>query len=170
MSETSTGRISQVLGNVVDVEFPQLLQDMIGDLTSAPEPVVIKLFGRDPEVLREWAPKVADRIKKIQGVVDTKNCVVVSGPAITFKIDPQRASRFGVTADDIARTAETAGHPRPYIGAIWPNLRTNPVAQVPVSDFSDLENRSNVFYKRLRIELHRVLRRSVPLSKWKGWD
>src|SRR5207248_4918694 len=29
----------------LDVEFPQLLQDMIGDLTSAPEPVVIKLFA-----------------------------------------------------------------------------------------------------------------------------
>jgi len=43
-------------------------------------------------------------------------------------------------------------------------------AQVPVSDFSDLEHRSNVFYKRLRIELHRVLRRGVPLSQWKGWD
>ena len=47
---------------------------------------------------------------------------------------------------------------------------SNSTAQVPVSDFSDLEHRSNVFYKRLRIELHRVLRRSVPLSKWKGWD
>jgi multidrug efflux pump subunit AcrB len=34
--------------------------------------------------------------------------VVVSGPAITFKIDPQRAARFGVTADDLAKTAETA--------------------------------------------------------------
>ncbi|HEY4974415.1 MAG TPA: efflux RND transporter permease subunit, partial [Steroidobacteraceae bacterium] len=32
---------------VLDVEFPQLLQDMIGDLTSAPEPVVIKLFSQD---------------------------------------------------------------------------------------------------------------------------
>jgi hypothetical protein len=47
---------------------------------------------------------------------------------------------------------------------------SNSTAQVPVSDFSYLEHRSNVFYKRLRIELHRVLRRSVPLSTWKGWD
>src|SRR5436305_1580592 len=31
----------------LDTEFPQLLQDMIGDLTSAPEPVVIKLFSKD---------------------------------------------------------------------------------------------------------------------------
>ena len=34
----------------VDVEFVQVLQDMIGDLTSAPEPVVIKLFSQDAEL------------------------------------------------------------------------------------------------------------------------
>src|SRR5689334_4543740 len=54
----------------LDVEFPQLLQDMIGDLTSAPEPVVIKLFAQDPDLLRAWAPKVAGEIKKLPGVVD----------------------------------------------------------------------------------------------------
>jgi hypothetical protein len=37
---------------VCDIEIPQLLQDMIGDLTSAPEPVVIKLFAQDPGAAR----------------------------------------------------------------------------------------------------------------------
>src|SRR5258707_4933436 len=37
----------------LQVEFIQLLQDMIGDLTSAPEPIEIKLFSQDPAVLRE---------------------------------------------------------------------------------------------------------------------
>ena len=55
---------------VVDLEFPQLLQDMIGDLTSAPEPVVIKLFAQDPDLLKQWAISVGDNIKKIPGVVD----------------------------------------------------------------------------------------------------
>ena len=32
---------------VLDVEFIQVLQDMIGDLTGAPEPVVVKLFSPD---------------------------------------------------------------------------------------------------------------------------
>src|SRR5439155_14825827 len=43
--------------------------------------------------------------------------VVVSGPAITFNIDPQRASRFGITAKDIADTVETAmtGNPASQI-------------------------------------------------------
>src|SRR6266581_2432387 len=35
------------------VEFIQLLQDMIGDLTSAPEPVVIKLYSQDGKLLNE---------------------------------------------------------------------------------------------------------------------
>ena len=34
----------------VDVEFTQVLQDMIGDLTSAPEPIQIKLFSPDPGI------------------------------------------------------------------------------------------------------------------------
>ncbi len=57
---------------LVDVEFPQVLQDMIGDLTSAPEPVKIKLFSQDPAQLETWAPKVAAALKKVPGVVDSK--------------------------------------------------------------------------------------------------
>ncbi len=40
-----------------DVEFVQILQDMIGDLTSRPEPVVIKLFSADPKLLEASATK-----------------------------------------------------------------------------------------------------------------
>jgi hypothetical protein len=47
---------------------------------------------------------------------------------------------------------------------------TIPAAEATVSDFSYLGRRSIVFYKRLWVELHRVLRRGVPLSEWEGWD
>src|SRR5882757_3070748 len=57
------------------VEFIQLLQDMIGDLTSQPEPVVIKLFSQDGKLLNDTAPKVAEAIGKIHGVVDVLNGV-----------------------------------------------------------------------------------------------
>src|SRR6185369_10030615 len=42
------------------------------------------------------------------GVEDTKSGVVVSGPAVTFRVDPARASQFGVTAQDVATTITTA--------------------------------------------------------------
>ena len=84
---------------VLDVEFPQLLQDMIGDLTSAPEPVVIKLFAQQPELLRSWAPLVAAAIRKIPGVVDVLDGIenTISGTAMTFNVDPVVTARAGFT-------------------------------------------------------------------------
>ena len=91
----------------VDVEFTQVLQDMIDDLTSAPEPIQIKLFSPDPKVLAAWAPKVADNISKIQGVVDVLNGIdnTVSGPAVVFQVDPSVAARAGFSAEEVATDA-----------------------------------------------------------------
>jgi multidrug efflux pump subunit AcrB len=88
---------------VLDVEFPQLLQDMIGDLTSAPEPVVIKLFSQDPELLRRWAPLVGSSIKKIPGVVDVLNGIenTISGTAMMFTVDPVITARAGFTPQEV---------------------------------------------------------------------
>ena len=88
---------------VVDLEFPQLLQDMIADLTSAPEPVVIKLFTPDPEVLRRWAPLVASTIKKVPGVVDVEDGIEnhISGTALMFNVDPVVTARAGFTPQEV---------------------------------------------------------------------
>ena len=48
----------------VEVEFTQILQDMIGDLSNSPEPVQIKLFSSDAAALQDWAPRVAAAIKR----------------------------------------------------------------------------------------------------------
>jgi len=101
----------------LDIEFIQVLQDMIGDLTSAPEPIQIKLFSQDPKQLEEWAPKVADAIEKIKGVVDILNGIenTVSGPAVTFQVDPSVAARAGFTAEEVAVDASAIleGEPAP---------------------------------------------------------
>ena len=99
------------------IEFVQVLQDMIGDLTSAPEPVQIKLFSQDPKQLEEWAPKVADAIGKVNGVVDVLNGIenTISGPAVTFQVDPSVAARAGFTAEEVAVDASAIleGEPAP---------------------------------------------------------
>jgi Cu/Ag efflux pump CusA len=99
------------------VEFAQLLQDMIGDLSNAPEPVQIKLFSEDAALLNAWGPRVADAIGKIKGVVDIKNGVedATSGPAVTFQVDPTVASRAGFTPEEVSIDASAilAGEPAP---------------------------------------------------------
>lgn len=101
----------------IDVEFIQVLQDMIDDLTGAPEPVQIKLFAQDPHLLEEWAPQVADSIGKISGVVDVLNGIdnTISGPAVIFQVDPVIAARAGFTAEEVAADAAAIleGEPAP---------------------------------------------------------
>jgi CzcA family heavy metal efflux pump len=87
----------------LDVEFVQLLQDMIGDLTSSPEPMEIKLFSPDPDLLKTWGPKIAENVKKIKGVVDVKDGIedTISGAEITMNVDPVVAARSGFTPQEI---------------------------------------------------------------------
>jgi CzcA family heavy metal efflux pump len=94
---------------VLDVEFIQLLQDMIGDLTGAPQPVVVKLFSDNADLLKEWAPQVADALMKVtvsgkMPVVDIEDGIenTTSGPAIVFNVDPQKSTRAGFSAEDLS--------------------------------------------------------------------
>lgn len=91
----------------LDVEFTQVLQDMIGDLSNAPEPIQIKLFSPDTKLLDELAPRVATEIGKIHGVVDVENGIdnTISGPATDFKVDPILAARMGFTPTEVAEDA-----------------------------------------------------------------
>ncbi len=88
----------------LEVEYVQVLQDMIGDLSNAPEPVQIKLFSPDPSVLEQWAPKVGAAIGEVKGVVDVRNGIenTISGPATVFRVDPTIAARAGFTPEELA--------------------------------------------------------------------
>ena len=105
MSEVRDKITAQV--PMLEVEFVQLLQDMIGDLSNAPEPIIIKLFSEDPALRREWAPRVAQAIEKLPGVVDVMDGIenTISGPAITFQVDPAVTARAGFTPEEIEQTA-----------------------------------------------------------------
>ena len=110
---------SQIEGDepATKIEFVQLLQDMIGDLISQPQPVVIKLFSPDGRLLNETAPRVAGAIGKIHGVVDILDGVqnTISGPAVTFQVNPAVAARAGFSPEEVAVDASAIlqGEPAP---------------------------------------------------------
>jgi CzcA family heavy metal efflux pump len=91
----------------LDVEFIQLLQDMIGDLSNAPEDIQIKVFSPDESLLTRLGPQVGDAIAKIPGVVDVKNGIedTQSGPATNFQVSPVLAARFGFTPTEVSEDA-----------------------------------------------------------------
>jgi multidrug efflux pump subunit AcrB len=96
----------------VEVDFTQKLQDMIGDLTSAPQPIKIMMYNSDAKLLESWAPRVADAIGKIQvggrnPIVDIDDGIdsTTSGPAVSFRVNIARASHAGFSTQDVADEA-----------------------------------------------------------------
>ncbi len=128
------------------VEFIQLLQDMIGDLTSQPEPVVIKLFAQDGKLLNDTAPKVGEAISKVKGVVDVLNGVenTVSGPAVTYQVNPTVAARAGFTPEEVAVDAAAVLEGEPAATPVILNDRAYTIrVRFPEQSRSSLDNMSN---------------------------
>ncbi len=88
----------------LQVEMAQLMEDLIGDLTSVPQPIEIKLFSDDSSELYKMAPKVAREIEKVQGVVDIKDGIVLAGDAIDLQVDRVKASLEGVDPESVTQT------------------------------------------------------------------
>jgi CzcA family heavy metal efflux pump len=85
----------------LEVEMALLMEDLIGDLTAVPQPIEIKLYGDQTDQLMAVAPKVADKISKIHGVVDVKDGIVLAGDAMKIIVDRDKAALEGVTPDEV---------------------------------------------------------------------
>ena len=128
------------------VEFVQILQDMIGDLSNQPEPVVVRLYSQDGKLLNETGPRVAEAIGKVSGVVDVLNGVedAVSGPAVTFQINPAVAARSGFTPEEIAVDASAILEGEPAATPVILNDRSYTVrVRFPEANRATLEQMTN---------------------------
>jgi len=149
--------ISQVRAEVskqepsLDADYTQVLQDMISDLTGAPQPVVVKLFSPNVDDLLTWAPKVADALDRIQikykkPVVDIEDGIenTTSGPAVVFTINTAAAARAGFTTDQLTTVASAIVDGEPATSPIILGDRAYTLrVRYPQSDRSSLEAMSN---------------------------
>ena len=95
---------SQIAENIpgLDVEFTQILQDMLGDLEGSPEPVELKIFGNDMATLEHLAEEVQPKLQKIPGLVDFVG-IQKGNPEIFFHVDPTVAGRAGLGTDNVTQ-------------------------------------------------------------------
>ncbi len=92
----------------VRIEYHQILEDLLGDLTGAPEPVELKLFHPDVTVARGAARQVAGAIEDVPGLEDLFDGDAGQLPEIKVVLDPVRLSRLGVSAADASKQARAA--------------------------------------------------------------
>ena len=90
---------------LAEIEFVQLLQDMLGDLEGNPTPIEVKIFGDDPDELA-GARRSRSRScsSKIDGVVDVVG-MQRGNPEVTWNVDPVAAARLGLTVEQVSRSS-----------------------------------------------------------------
>jgi CzcA family heavy metal efflux pump len=106
VTDTVRAQIANSLPNI-EIEFSQVLQDLIGDLSGTPEPIEVKVFGADQAQLEETARTIAARISKIPHVVDARNGLVLSNPEADLVVDQEAAARYGLSTADVLATLRT---------------------------------------------------------------
>jgi CzcA family heavy metal efflux pump len=84
----------------MELEFVQLLQDMLGDLEGAAEPLEVKIFGDDPATLGALAERAQHEMEGVEGVVDLVG-PQQGAPETTWQIDPEAAGRAGLTLEQV---------------------------------------------------------------------
>src|SRR5205814_1998983 len=88
------------------LELPQLMEDIIGDITGRPQDVVVNLFCEDEQLLYDTAHKVADAIEKIPDLKEVENGIVPAGDSLVIEVDRVKASLEGVDPDAVTKQME----------------------------------------------------------------
>src|SRR5438105_7059435 len=90
----------------LQIEITQLMEDLIGDLTSVPQPIEIKLYSDDEATLHALAPKVADTISKVKGIVEVKTGIIPAGDALNIQVDRVKVALEGMDPDAVTKALD----------------------------------------------------------------
>jgi CzcA family heavy metal efflux pump len=92
----------------IEIEFAQLMGDLIGDLTAVPQPIEVKIFGDDYTQIDSTSKQVVRLLENVSGVVDIYNGVTIAGSSIMLDVKPLYAGIYGLTAKDIYQQVQAA--------------------------------------------------------------
>jgi HAE1 family hydrophobic/amphiphilic exporter-1 len=101
--ENLRGKLPRLKG--VKFEAIDIGQAMMG---GAQAPVVIKIFGKDLERLKELADLMVDEIQDIEGLRDVTHTLAEGKPEYHIRINREQAYRLGLMVNQIANTVQTA--------------------------------------------------------------
>lgn len=89
--------------------FSQYIKDNMDEAMSGVKgQFAVKIFGPDLEILESTAGNIVRILSAVPGFVDISRDILTGQPQILITIDQERASRYGVTADDVLNVVETS--------------------------------------------------------------
>jgi multidrug efflux pump subunit AcrB len=101
---------TQVAADVpgLEIEPAKLMEDLLGDLTGKPQPVVVNLFSDDETRLVDLAPKIAALLARVPGLSSIENGVIPAGDALQVRVDRTKAALEGFDAETLTQSLSDA--------------------------------------------------------------
>ncbi len=87
----------------LQVDFGQVIGDMLGDLMSSAQPIEIKVFGDDVQKLEQLSVNIADVVENVEGTADVNDGIIVSGPELIVEPKNEALALVGMTASDLQK-------------------------------------------------------------------
>ncbi len=131
----------------LQVDFGQVIGDMLGDLMASTQPIEIKIFGDNKEKLQELAKKAASLVEKVKGTADVFNGITIAGPSIDVTPDFKTLSQYQLTPADLQYQLQTQLEGN-IIGSVQEKEQLTDIRMVyPNSSTTSLElvRKQNVF-------------------------
>ncbi|HLN55987.1 MAG TPA: efflux RND transporter permease subunit [Bacteroidales bacterium] len=91
----------------LDIDFGQVIGDMLGDLMASVQPIEIKVFGSDQEELNHLGAQIAGEIENIEGIEDVFDGVIIAGPSVEVIPDQENLARYGITPSSLQYQVQT---------------------------------------------------------------
>jgi CzcA family heavy metal efflux pump len=90
-----------------DLEFTQLLEEVLGDLTGSPQPIAVTIVGPEQRTLVAVATELADRLAKVHGLSDVFSGVAYDDPTANVEPDQARLASLGLTKSELGTYLES---------------------------------------------------------------
>ncbi|MBW4889632.1 efflux RND transporter permease subunit [Mucilaginibacter sp. HMF5004] len=84
----------------LQVDFGQVIGDMLGDLMASAQPIEIKVYGDDQAKLQDISTQAAELVTKVKGTADVFNGITIAGPEINVNPDVTKLAQLGMNPAD----------------------------------------------------------------------
>jgi CzcA family heavy metal efflux pump len=91
----------------LQIDFGQVIGDMLGDLMASTQPIEVKIYGDNPIVLQGLAKQVAAIVENVKGTADVFDGITVAGPSVNIEPDNKRLAQFGISPADFQNQVQT---------------------------------------------------------------
>lgn len=85
---------------VMNIEFGQRIQDLLGNLMSTPSPIEVKIFGDQQKELELLGRKADSIMRHTNGLVDVSNGMISAGPSVIIYPDDAKLAQYGISLSD----------------------------------------------------------------------